>query len=147
MSAPHARILVLLRDPIARLRSGLRHMAFNHPGQLHPRLVNDAIAFGRYGEQLDRLNRHFPNSQILILQFERCIQDPEGELARTFDFIGVDRNFVPDSLRQPVNEGQGPRLSLPSDLVEYARELYQLDAKLLSQWPEIDLDLWPEMKP
>jgi Sulfotransferase domain len=147
MSAPDARILVLLRDPIARLRSGLRHMASHHPGRLHPRLVNDAIAFGRYGEQLDRLSRQFSSSRILILQFERCVQDPEMELARTFDFIGVDRGFVPDSLHNPVNEGQGPKLSIPSDFIEYARELYRADAKLLSRWPEIDLELWPEMKP
>jgi hypothetical protein len=147
MSAPDARILVLLRDPIARLRSGLRHMAFHHPGRLHPRLVNDAIAFGRYGEQLDRLSRQFSSSQILILQFERCVQDPEGELARTFEFIGVDSSFVPESLHNPVNEGHGPQLAIPSDFIEYARELYLADAQLLSKWSEIDLELWPAMKP
>jgi hypothetical protein len=145
MSAPDARILVLLRDPIARLRSGLRHMAQNHPAPLHPRLVNEAIAFGRYGEQLERLSHQYSDSQILILQFERCVQDAESELARTFDFIGVDPTFVPDDLRNPVNEGRGAELPLPTDLIEYARELYLDDARLLSRWPAIDLGLWPEM--
>ncbi len=146
-AAPDARILVLLRDPIARLRSGLRYLAFRYPGPLHPRLVVEAIAYGRYGEQLERLARHFPRAQVLVLQLERCVADPEGELARTFDFIGVDPSFVPDDLHDPVNEGQGPASSVPSDLIECARELYVADATSLSDWPEIDLGLWPAVTP
>jgi hypothetical protein len=146
-SAPDARVLVLLRDPIARLRSGLRYLAFRYSGQMHPRLVDEAIAFGQYGDQLERLTRHFPRTQILVLQLERCIADSEGELARTFDFIGVDPSFVPDDLHDPVNEGQGPPMSISSDLIECARELYVADARSLSDWPEIDLALWPGVTP
>jgi hypothetical protein len=146
-AAPDARILVLLRDPMARLRSGLRHMTAVSSGQMHPRLVNEAIAMGRYGEQLNMLVRHFPREQILVLQFERCLQDPHGELARTFTFIGVDAGFVPDDLRDPINEGRGPRLSIPSGLVDYARDLYAADRSLLADWPEIDLGLWPDAAP
>jgi hypothetical protein len=144
-SAPGARILILLRDPIARLRSGLRHMAVRQPGTLPPQMVNEAIAFGRYGEQLDGLLRHFPREQILVLQFERCLRDPQGELARTFAFLGVDPRFVPEGFHQPVNEGQGPVLSIPADLIDRARELYVTDTNRLSYLAEIDLGLWPEL--
>lgn len=145
--APDARILVLLRDPVARLRSGLRHMALHSSGQLDPRQLNEAIAFGRYGEQLDGLARHFPRDQILVLQLERCVQDPEGELARTFAFIGVDPGFVPGDLHDPVNERQGPKSAIPADLIDGAREIYAADRNRLSEWPEIDLALWPEATP
>jgi hypothetical protein len=143
-AAPDARILVILRDPVARLRSGLRHVAYHYYGRPHPRLVSEAIDFGRYAEQLTRLARHFSRSQILVLQFERCVVDPEGELARTYEFIGVDPGFVPGDLRDPVNESKGPPVAVPSDLMDVARRLYLADVdQLRSDWPEIDLDLWP----
>jgi hypothetical protein len=145
-AAPDARILVLLRDPLARLRSGLRHVTFHYPGDLHPRMVSEAIEFGRYAGQLTRLTDSFPRDQILVLQFERCLEDAEAELARTFAFIGVDPGFVPPDLHQPVNEGQGPPITVPSDLQDVARGLYRADLEVLrADWPEIDLDLWPSM--
>ena len=94
-AAPDARILAILRDPVARLLSGLRHTAYHDYGHPHPRLVSEAIEFGRYGEQLQRLAANFARSQILVLQLERCIQDPERELARTYEFIGVDPGSCP----------------------------------------------------
>lgn len=145
-AAPDARILVLLRDPLARLRSGLRHVAFHYPGDLHPRMVSEAIEFGRYAGQLTRLTDSFPRDQILVLQFERCLEDAEAQLALTFAFIGVDPGFVPPDLHQPVNEGQGPPVPVPSDLQDEARRLYRADLEVLrADWPEIDLDLWPSM--
>ncbi|MGO8871773.1 MAG: hypothetical protein ACLQPH_10305, partial [Acidimicrobiales bacterium] len=50
LAAPGARILVMMRDPIARLRSGLSHM-IDHYGVLPPGIVTEAINFGRYCEQ------------------------------------------------------------------------------------------------
>jgi hypothetical protein len=143
-AAPEARILVILRDPVARLRSGVRHIAYHEYGHPHPRLVSEAIEFGRYAEQLTRLASHFPRSQILVLQYERCVTDPDGELAKTYDFIGVDSAFVPKELHDRVNESEGPAVPVPSDLLDVARGLYLADVELLRrQWPEIDLGLWP----
>jgi hypothetical protein len=143
-AAPEARILVILRDPVARLRSGVHHIAYHEYGHPHPRLVSEAIEFGRYAEQLTRLASHFPRSQILVLQYERCVTDPDGELAKTYDFIGVDSAFVPKELHDRVNESEGPAVPVPSDLLDVARGLYLADVELLRrQWPEIDLGLWP----
>ena len=145
-AAPDARILVLLRDPVARLRSGIRMVVFHHPSDMHPRMISEAIELGRYASQLTRLTDHFPRAQILVLQFERCLEDSEGQLARTFDFLGVDSGFVPADLHQPVNEGQGPLITVPSDLIDVARHLYRADVDVLrADWPEIDLDLWPSL--
>jgi hypothetical protein len=145
-AAPDARLLVILRDPVARLLSGLRDTAYHYYGDPHPRLVSEAIEFGRYGDQLQRLAANFPRSQILVLQLERCIQDPERELARTYEFIGVDPGFLPSDLREPVNESKGPPVAIPSDLVDVARLMYLDDARSLRcHWPEIDLELWPSM--
>jgi hypothetical protein len=78
---------------------------------------------------------------------ERSIADAEPELARTYEFIGLDPNFVPPDLHEPVNEGQGPSVTVPSDLLEVARSLYRSDAETLrADWPEIDLSLWPSLQ-
>ncbi len=146
-SAPGARILVLLRDPTARLRSGLRHVTRQYSDELDPRFVNEAVSFGLYGEQLERLARHYPREQILVLQLERCIEDPQGELARTFAFIGVDPSFVPEGLHDRVNESRRTDLTIDSDLIDHARELYAADRNLLSEWDGIDFDLWSEIIP
>jgi hypothetical protein len=145
--ASDARLLVLLRDPIARLRSGLSHTDFHSGGRLRPRLLNESIDYGRYGEQLERLARHFPLEQILVLQFERCVQDPERELARTFAFIGVDAGFVPQDLHDPVNQQRATGPPIPPDIFASAREIYVADRERLPDWAEIDLELWPEVRP
>jgi len=144
VAAPDARILVILRDPVARLLSGLRDAAYHYYGDPHPRLVSEAIEFGRYGEQLDRLAAQFPRSQILVLQLERCILEPESELARTYEFIGADPAYVPADLHDPVNEAKGPPITVPSDLVDVARDMYRDDLdRLRAGWPELDLGMWP----
>jgi hypothetical protein len=145
-AAPAARIIVLLRDPMARLRSGLRHMA-HHYGVVHPGFLCEAVEFGRYGAQLQWLTQWYPTDQVLVLQFERCTADPEGELRRTFEFIGVDPSFVPPDLHRSVNSSEGRALvPLPTDFVEAARSVYQADLQhVRSDWPDIDLDLWPSV--
>ncbi len=142
-AAPDARLLVLLRDPLARFSSGLRHHKRSQSA-LHPRFVLESFERGRYASQLAQLTTHFPREQVLVLQLERCSTTPEAELARTFEFIGADPSFCPPDLHERFHEGQGPVVKVPSDLLEFARQEYTLDARrLASDWPEIDLDLWP----
>jgi hypothetical protein len=145
-TAPEARLLVMLRDPMDVLVSGMR-MSIYRFGSPHPRVLMEAIERGRYAEQLSRVLRHFDRSQILVLQFEQCLQSPEAEFARTLEFIGLDSSFVPADLREPVNQARGPELTLPSDIMELARETYQADAaRLAADWTEIDLDLWKSVR-
>ena len=146
-AAPDAKLLVLLRDPVARLQSGLRHHMTLTPDPLHPRFVIEAIERGRYATQLTHLLKHFPRQQILVLQLELCGQEPEREMARTYEFLGLDPHFVPDDLHRPIHPGRGEPISLPDDLERFAFETYRPDIEQLARdWPEIDLELWPTAK-
>ncbi len=78
-AAPEARLLVILRDPMPRLISNLRHHIYRY-GPLHPRFLIEAIERGRYATQLRRVLQHFPRQQVLVLQMEGCIKEPEREL-------------------------------------------------------------------
>ena len=44
---------------------------------------------GRYAAQLEWWLRHFRREQLLLLQYERCVADPQGQLTRTFEFLGL----------------------------------------------------------
>jgi hypothetical protein len=141
-AAPAARVLVLLRDPVERYRSGLDHHR-QRGERLDAALVSDAFARGLYGLQLQRLERCIPAERILVLIYEACRDDPERWLRATYSFLGLDESFVPPGLRSQVSETTTPH-QLPQrrrgELVEcYAEDL----ALLASSHPELDLGRWP----
>jgi len=144
-AAPDARLLVLLRDPVARYLSGVSHYLARHD-RIHPRVLLEAIDRGRYATQLRGVKAHFPEDQVLVLQLERCSRSTEEEVARTYRFLDLDPSFRPDGLQRRLYEGQGPRVTLPQDLRAILEATYRAEAKVLvDEWPEIDLQLWPSV--
>ena len=154
-AAPEAKILVLLRDPLQRYQSGLRHelAAVNrtvrrgrrpHFGAMS---ANESLSRSLYSRQLETLLEQFDRDQVLVLQFERCVQDPAAELRRTYEFLGVDPvDHVPEALSERVG-GAHPRLELTGEVTDAARQLIRRDATMLKALvPEIDLDLWPSCR-
>jgi hypothetical protein len=93
------------------------------------------------------LLEEFDRNQVLVLQFERCVQDPAAELRRTYDFLGADPiDHVPEALSERVG-GAHPRMQLTDSVTEAARQLILHDAtKLKTLIPAIDLSLWPSCR-
>ncbi|MEA2622398.1 MAG: hypothetical protein QOH61_1308, partial [Chloroflexota bacterium] len=90
-AAPHARLLMLVRDPVERFRAGLVRRADADGLEWTPRAAaNAAFQRGLYADQVLRIRAAFPAEQLLILQYERCRSSPREELARTFEFLGLD---------------------------------------------------------
>ena len=145
-AAPEARLLVLLRDPVERFRSG-RTLAENRftVGATARAAANAAFNRGIYADQLQRLWKAFPREQVLVLQYERCVADPAAELQRTYEFIGLESQIPAGlDLGARVNESRGPKVSLSEwqhdQLVRrYAPENERLAAMLPR---ELDLSLW-----
>lgn len=146
-TAPDARLLVLLRDPVERYMSALEHnsrMAEEQGGSLSELAPFEAFMRGLYHAQLALILRYFDKSQILILQYERCSLEPLAELKRTFRFIGVqDTDFVPDILSaRPHHQPNKPQLD--SEALDAYVQAYSQDViDLTEAFPEIDLTLWP----
>jgi hypothetical protein len=108
--------------------------------------IGDATWRGFYFQQLRHVFGLFPRDQILVLQFERCVQDPVGEMARTWRFLDVDPPAkAPDRLLKHRQVGRGtPALS--PDLSEALAHRYREDsARLAELCPEIDLSLWTSL--
>ncbi|MEY2423209.1 MAG: hypothetical protein QOI95_3276 [Acidimicrobiaceae bacterium] len=140
-AAPSARLLVLLRDPIDRYRSGVS-FALDHNAPRHQIVASDATERGFYSRQLTRVLRYFERSQVLVLQLEKCIADPEAELARTHAFLGLDPQPAPADLREVRHRGSRPAV-LSDEHRRLLVETYVDDVTaLFSNFPELDPDLW-----
>ena len=108
-----ARIIVLLREPAAFLRSLHLQLVLQHDedepdfakalaleprrraGERLPRNTNtpQSLLYSdhvRYAEQLDRLHTSFPAEQVLVLIYEEFRRDNAATVARVLDFLGVD---------------------------------------------------------
>jgi len=144
-SAPDARLLVLLRDPVERMSSALTYIR-DLGGPLDAEMVNREFVRSLYWSQLSRLNRCFPRDRILVLQYERCVADLPGELTRTFTFLGLD----PAGLRLTAHHGR-PRNATASTKVPVDRDVpastlatFRDELRRLAvDYPEVDQSLWP----
>jgi hypothetical protein len=143
-AAPEAKILVMLRDPIERYRSGVSH-ELDHGAQSHPVVALEAMARGLYGSELRHLHRSFPPEQVLVLQYERCCADPRPELRRTYRFLGLDDpDFVPSVLGEVVNPSRRSKVDLPAHIRDLLLGFYERDVqRLATEVPDLDLRLWP----
>lgn len=146
-AAPQARLLMLVRDPVERFVSGLQHnrRVAREQGLPMSRLaLVEAFTRGLYHAQAAAMLTEFDRSQLLVLQYERCLREPLAELRRTFEFIGVgDAGFAPPDLdANPNPQHSKPPLD-PEVCDSYARAYRDDVVALAAEFPDLDLSLWP----
>jgi hypothetical protein len=145
--APDARLLVLVRDPIERFRSGLTQMT---RGLRQPDLSDLRVAYQRgcYLPALEMILQSFPRESLLVLQYERCRIDPMGQLRRTFAHLGLEDHPVPASkIKRPVNRTDIPKVEIEPAALDAVRQAYRPQVHdLTTSFPELDLELWPNFQ-
>jgi hypothetical protein len=105
-------------------------------------IVADAVRQGFYARSLRHLMDYVPANRILVLQYERCVSDPVGQLQATYRFLGL-ADHQPTDLRRPVNLS-GSKVPVPDDACRRLIDIYASDVlELVSMIPSVDLDLWP----
>lgn len=102
--------IVMLRDPVKRAWSHYLHMkrigaeslsfadalaCEEERMQRAPRQWHGYYRDGLYAAQLDAWFGHFGQEQFLILTLEEMTADPASLLQKIFQFVGVDKEFVP----------------------------------------------------
>jgi hypothetical protein len=147
--APEAKLLSIVREPVERYRSGLNQW---HEENRRRSLKRDeksgkreARMRGFYGRQLQRLMDVVGRPNVLVLQYERCAEQPGQEFARTLEFLGLEP-FEPDPrlVRTRVNQTVGSKRAVPSKDEQELIEAYEPEVALLKQLvPDLDLTLWP----
>lgn len=142
LAAPEARLVVMVRDPVERFVSGVAHSGIL-PGSHHGTVVAEAVDRGFYAAQLRRWSKPMETGRILVLQYERCVADPAGQLARTYRFLELDDGFHPADLRRPASPTRQEKGALAGDARRRLVELYAPDvAELARVVPDLDLGLW-----
>ena len=141
-AAPDAKVLVLLRDPVERYRSGLALQSETR--RASQASASAAFRLGCYATHLDQLYASFPREQVLVQLHERCVADPAGEIARTYAFLGLDDTFVPADLVTPRNRSKSTKTALPdheraSIVSAYLGEVDRLPNLV----DDFDRALWP----
>jgi hypothetical protein len=140
--APQARILVLLRDPVERYLSGAALQGETR--RTTAATASMAFRLGCYALQLEQLFDNVDRERVLVLQYERCVAEPGVELARTYRFLGVDHEFVPEALRERRNAARGTKPPLADGLRRTLARAYEHEvARTKALVPDLDLSRWP----
>jgi hypothetical protein len=143
-SAPDARLIALLRDPIDRAVAIYRSWARNPAGKKVPTFEEtvlptlrleaqrDIITGAEYGRILNIYLEFFPREQIMVAFTADLQTRPEELMAELFEFIGVDPSHVPPDLTTRYREG-GMKMRVPGEAVDSLIEHMKTEV-----WPHIE---------
>lgn len=155
-TVPGAKILAIVRNPVDRILSAYNQqlsgrarilslkgdrLKFFETFSIFPSIIQQSVLFLPFQSLL----KLFERSQVLLLQYEQCVQNPAVEIAKTYRFLGIDETFIPPSLQKRVNQKPyllpKPKNDERGRLTEYFAEDVRRFGRL---FPEIDLALWPD---
>lgn len=138
-------LLVMVRDPVERAVSDLRLQMTRYGHDFHTLDILEAARRSSYHQLLRPWLAIFPRRHVHLLQYERCVADPTGELARTWASLGVEDPCPPDRGALDREHVFHPATILVPDVVrDRLRSMLRSDASALAaEWPEaIDPGLW-----
>jgi hypothetical protein len=98
----NVRLIYVIRDPIVRMRS---HYIHNLGTGQEWRSIEDAFRkdpmytnISRYALQIEQYLPVFPRERLLVIESEDLRRDRLGTLRRVFEFLMVDRDWIPPSV-------------------------------------------------
>lgn len=97
---PGARLIYIMRDPVARIVSHyIDSVSFGREQRSLDEAMEDLtdnhyLACSRYHMQLSRYDGHYPRERILLLTTEQLRDRRAETIAEAFRFIGVDDSFT-----------------------------------------------------
>lgn len=127
-AGPGCKLLLILRDPVARARSAFRMESLKGVKQEpFDEVISRVIAteregrkdwrahvylqMGLYGKWLDEMLDRFPEDNVKVLFLEEFKADPEASYRECCRWLGLDPDFSPD-LEARHNVGADPRSAL-----------------------------------
>ena len=125
------RFIYMLRNPLQRIESQIRHGQFaGWGGALENGIPDDVVDFSRYAMQLDYYLKFFPLDRILLVTLEEFRDEPKKVLSRICCFLGIDADF--DFQDASVIRNSGEFFNSPSFIARITQnKLSQLLAKKL----------------
>ncbi|RBQ19309.1 sulfotransferase [Spongiactinospora rosea] len=115
---PHARLIVVLRDPVERAHSNWTHLwsaGLEPLGDVvracarEPQRIAAGwapfwhyLSLGKYGEQLRDLYTLFPREQVHVFRYRDLVDTPAATLDRICAFLGVEPGIIAEVPRENV---------------------------------------------
>ncbi|HEY5412594.1 MAG TPA: sulfotransferase, partial [Caulobacteraceae bacterium] len=129
---PKARIICMVRDPIDRAWSHIKHEGLAHLADQPRRLydqpywssLDQIIRHGRYERHLRRWGRHYPADQMLLVDFARVTADPGAVYREVLEHIGAE---PAEDLPLAEQVGQTDRSEMPDQLRRILERAYAND--------------------
>jgi len=141
-AAPDAKLLVSLRDPVERYRSGV--VLQSETRRIGAAGASTAFRLGCYGMQLTHLLSYVGRDRLHLVQFEDCTRDAAGELARIYEFLGLDPGFRPEGIDRRVNAATAKKDDLSAETRAALVDAYTPDVRqLLTLDLGVDVTRWP----
>ena len=147
---PEARLIVLLRNPVARAISHYGHqlqrgveqrsaadalMGADPSGKGKP---NHYKRRGLYAEQLEQVLQLYPREQLLVLRSEDFFADPATSYATVQRFLDLDLQPLPP-LSAPENVGRA-KTEIPPEVRAHLHDFYrEPNQRLQALLPEFPL--------
>ena len=127
--SPQIRVILSLRDPIARSWSHLRMVAQNRGIKVAEKLAafaekDELVLRANYPAILARWRRFVPEDRFLVLFLEDIEQTPNVILERVCRFVGVDyvESSFPEAAK-PVHVGQS--MEIPASILEILKSRFR----------------------
>jgi Sulfotransferase domain len=99
---PDVRLLYIVRDPVARIRSHYQTRVVEGAEKLPlmEALSSNGIYldYSRYAMQIEQYLEHFPREQLLVTTAEGLRRDRDAVVRQVYEFLGVDPEIRPDDL-------------------------------------------------
>jgi len=110
------KLIVCFRNPVDRaysrysldIRMGTHNLSFKEALKKYP----EYIERGFYYKQIKRYLKYFDRSLILILIYEDIVDNPVSFIQKIYDFLEVEKNFVPAQVNIRRNRGLVYRKSI-----------------------------------
>lgn len=110
---PDIKIIMAMRNPVERANSFYRSRAPHEDWKN----INDAlnkdteiISRGQYIDQVELLLKYYGRDQLLFLFYDDLKEDERSYLRKVYRFLGVDTDFKPGIIGNPVRAAMFPSL-------------------------------------
>jgi hypothetical protein len=153
---PEVRLIAVLRNPIDRANSALRHHQRRNRLPKNVKLAKVArkrrtkirqlglVDAGLYAEHLRPYHRRF-GARLLVVLHDDVVADPQTVYKRALIHIGAEPTFVPPALERVVFSNQPQQASNGGLTLEERREMwpyFQHDVRKLQKMIRRDLSMW-----
>lgn len=105
---PNAKLICVLREPVSRafsafnmLRSHGHYQGVTFEDAMRP--GSDLVRQGLYGRQLELVFERFASDHVKLFLYEEIETAASRVVKELYQFIGVEPDFVPDTVEQKIN--------------------------------------------